>query len=55
MKDGALRLAKTDAPLRFVWTWPDADLASLDPTSVTVTRDPAGRWFVANGTAATSW
>ena len=46
MKDGALRLAKTDAPLRFVWTWPDADLASLDPTSITVTRDPAGRWFV---------
>ena len=40
MKDGALRLAKTDAPLRFVWTY--ADLASLDPTSVTVTRDPAG-------------
>jgi putative transposase len=46
MKDGALRLAKTDMPLRFVWTWPDADPASLDPTSVTVTRDPAGRWFV---------
>ncbi len=29
-----------------MWTWPGIDLAALDPTSVTVTRDPAGRWFV---------
>jgi putative transposase len=46
MKDGVLRLAKTDRPLRFTWSWPDTDVAALDPTSVTVTRDPAGRWFV---------
>src|SRR5438094_6823180 len=38
MKDGALRLAKTDTPLRLIWTWPDADLASLDPTAVNGTR-----------------
>jgi len=46
IKDGALWLAKTSAPLRFAWTWSDVNVAGLDPTSVTVTRDPAGRWFV---------
>jgi putative transposase len=46
MKHGALWLAKADAPLRFVWTWPNVDVTALDPTSVTVARDPAGRWFV---------
>jgi putative transposase len=46
MKDGALWLAKTAAPLHFTWTWPGIDVTLLDPTSVTVTRDPAGRWFV---------
>ena len=46
MKGGALWLAKTAAPVRFVWTWPGIDVATLDPTSVTVARDPAGRWYV---------
>jgi putative transposase len=46
MTGGELRLAKTDGPLRFVWSWRDVDVTSRDPTSVTVARDPAGRWFV---------
>jgi len=46
MRDGALWLAKTDAPLRFVWSWPDLDVATLDPSTVTVSRDCAGRWHV---------
>ena len=46
MKDGALWLAKTSTPLAFVWSWPDIDVASLDPTTVTVSRDPCGRWYV---------
>jgi putative transposase len=46
MKDGRLWLAKMATPLSFVWTWPGVDVTSLDPTSVTVARDPAGRWFV---------
>ena len=46
MKDGRLWLAKTATPLNFVWTWPGVDVTSVDPTSVTVVRDPAGRWFV---------
>ena len=46
MKGGALWLAKTAGPLSVVWTWPGINLALLDPTSVTVTRDSAGRWFV---------
>jgi putative transposase len=46
MRDGALWLAKASAPLPFVWTWEDIDAAALNPTSVTVTRDTAGRWFV---------
>ena len=45
MKDGALHLAKMSAPLRFVWSWPDVDLADVEPTSVSVARDPGGRWF----------
>jgi putative transposase len=46
MRAGELWLAKTAAPLRFVWTWPGIDAAGLDPTTVTVTRDTACRWFV---------
>jgi putative transposase len=46
MKDGALWLAKMTAPLAFVWSWPDIDPATLDPTTVTVSRDPCGRWYV---------
>ncbi len=46
MRGGVLRLAKTAAPLNFMWTWPDADVTGLDPTSVTVSRDPCGRWYV---------
>ena len=46
MKDGALWLAKTTAPLAFVWSWPDVDVAGLDPTTVTVSREPCGRWYV---------
>ena len=46
IRGGVLRLAKMSEPLRFVWTWPTVDVTTVDPTSVTVTRDPAGRWFV---------
>ncbi|NUW38492.1 IS200/IS605 family element transposase accessory protein TnpB, partial [Nonomuraea sp. SMC257] len=45
-RDGRLFLAKTDAPLAFTWSWPDVDPASIDPTTVTVSRDPCGRWYV---------
>jgi putative transposase len=45
-RDGRLFLAKMDTPLSFVWSWPGIDPASLDPTTVTVTRDPCGRWYV---------
>ncbi|NUW37598.1 helix-turn-helix domain-containing protein, partial [Nonomuraea sp. SMC257] len=41
-RDGRLFLAKTDAPLAFTWSWPDVDPASIDPTTVTVSRDPCG-------------
>jgi putative transposase len=45
-RDGRLYLAKTGTPLAFAWSWPDVDPASLDPTTVTVSRDPCGRWYV---------
>ena len=45
-RDGRLFLAKMDAPLAFVWSWPDIDPASIDPATVTVSRDPCGRWYV---------
>jgi putative transposase len=41
-----LRLAKTAAPLRFTWTWPDIDVAALDPAMVIICREPDGRWYV---------
>ena len=46
MRGGALRLAKTSTPLEFVWSWPDTDPATLDPTTATVSREPCGRWYV---------
>jgi putative transposase len=46
IRGGALRLAKMSDPLRFIWSWPDIDVTSVDPTSVTVSRDPCGRWHV---------
>ena len=45
-RDGRLILAKMDTPLEFIWSWPDIDPAALDPSTVTVSRDPCGRWYV---------
>ena len=45
-RDGRLFLAKMDTPLEFVWSWPDSDPASIEPTTVTASRDPCGRWYV---------
>jgi putative transposase len=45
-RDGRLFLAKMDAPLAFAWSWPGIDPASVDPSTVTVSRDPCGRWYV---------
>jgi putative transposase len=28
------------------WSWPGIDPATIDPTTVTVSRDPCGRWYV---------
>jgi putative transposase len=45
-RDGRLFLAKMSTPLAFTWSWPDVDPASIGPTTVTVSRDPCGRWYV---------
>jgi putative transposase len=45
-RDGQLFLAKMGTPLTFAWSWADIDPATLDPTTVTVSRDPCGRWYV---------
>ena len=45
-RDGRLYLAKVNTPLAFTWSWPDVDPASIDPSTVTVSRDPCGRWYV---------
>ena len=31
LRGGVLRLAKTAAPLRFAWSWPDIDIAAAGP------------------------
>ncbi|MBW6437280.1 transposase [Actinoplanes hulinensis] len=45
IKNGALHVAKTDGPLAVAWSWPDVNLATLDPTMVIVSREPDGRWY----------
>ncbi|WP_211257708.1 RNA-guided endonuclease InsQ/TnpB family protein [Lentzea albidocapillata] len=46
LRDGSLVLAKTRTPLRFVWSFDDRDLERLDPTTVVVSREADGRWYV---------
>jgi putative transposase len=46
LRDGQLWLAKSSRPVRLVWSWPQIDLAALQPTTVVIAREPAGRWFV---------
>jgi putative transposase len=46
LRNGVLRLAKTAAPLRYVWSWPNVDVTALAPTMVIVSREPDGRWYV---------
>ncbi|MFV2087777.1 RNA-guided endonuclease InsQ/TnpB family protein, partial [Micromonospora sp. LOL_021] len=43
-RDGRLTLAKMSAPLDIVWSRPLPEGAA--PSTVTVSQDPAGRWFV---------
>ncbi|WP_089006923.1 RNA-guided endonuclease InsQ/TnpB family protein [Micromonospora viridifaciens] len=43
-RDGRLTLAKMNTPLNIVWSRPLPDGA--EPSTVTVARDAAGRWFV---------
>ncbi|MFE4977385.1 RNA-guided endonuclease InsQ/TnpB family protein [Kitasatospora sp. NPDC056651] len=43
-RDGRLTLAKMDQPLAIVWSRPLPDGAA--PSTVTVSQDSAGRWFV---------
>ncbi|OLT30884.1 transposase, partial [Actinomadura sp. CNU-125] len=43
-RDGALTLAKMDGPLDIVWSRPPP--AGAEPSTVTVSKDAAGRWFV---------
>jgi putative transposase len=46
MRGGELRLAKTNGPLKFVWSWPEVGVTALNPTMVVVSREPDGRWYV---------
>ncbi|MHA6800252.1 RNA-guided endonuclease InsQ/TnpB family protein [Bounagaea algeriensis] len=46
LRDGQLTLAKQAAPLEFVWSWPDVNIAELSPTMAVVSREPDGRWYV---------
>lgn len=53
LRDGRLKLAKHAAPIEFVWSWGDDDLADLNPTMVVVSREPDGRWYVTFAVDAT--
>jgi putative transposase len=43
-RNGALRLAKMSEPLDIVWSRPLPE--GVEPSTVTVSRDSAGRWFI---------
>jgi putative transposase len=43
-RDGRIKLAKCDEPLNIVWSRPLPEGA--EPSTVTVSRDPAGRWHI---------
>ncbi|MEU5853716.1 RNA-guided endonuclease InsQ/TnpB family protein [Nocardiopsis dassonvillei] len=45
LRDGALFLAKHQRPLKVAWSWPETDLAALDPTTVVISREADGRWY----------
>src|SRR5262249_51875178 len=45
-REGRLFLAKMGMPLVFPWSGPGVAPASIDPSTVTVSRDPCGRWYV---------
>ncbi|GAB3969600.1 RNA-guided endonuclease TnpB family protein [Actinoallomurus acanthiterrae] len=46
MNNGELHMAKTTTPLRFVWSFDDVEVSTLNPTMVVISRDPDGRWYV---------
>ncbi|MEV0400821.1 RNA-guided endonuclease TnpB family protein [Actinoallomurus sp. NPDC050550] len=46
MKNGELYIAKTTTPLRFVWSFDDVEVSTLNPTMAVISRDPDGRWYV---------
>jgi putative transposase len=46
IKNGELWLAKSSAPLKFAWSWPEVDFATLNPSTVIVARESDGRWYV---------
>ncbi len=54
VRRGVLQLARMAGTLRFAWSWPDADVTALDPTMVTVCREPDGRWYVTFAVDATA-
>jgi putative transposase len=46
MRGGELRLAKMGTALRFTWSWPEVDVAALNPAMLIVSRESDGRWYV---------
>ncbi|MQA62858.1 MAG: IS200/IS605 family element transposase accessory protein TnpB [Actinophytocola sp.] len=46
IRNGELFLAKTTTPLKFVWSFDNVDLATLNPTMIIVSRDPDGRYYI---------
>jgi putative transposase len=46
LRGGELSLAKMGMPLKFAWSYSEADLVDLNPTMVVIALDPDGRWYV---------
>ena len=46
MRGGSLTLAKMSTPVPFTWPFTGVDVGELSPTTVIVSREPDGRWYV---------
>lgn len=45
-REGVLKPAKFKTPLKYVWSWPEIAPSSIDPSTITISQDSSGRWWV---------
>lgn len=46
VRNGDLFVSKSSVPLVYAWSYPELDFTTLDPTTVVISLEPDGRWYV---------